>query len=76
MSYIFTDVINNPAYNEKPLALVVAGTAEIGRNVIDSLINDGYLVIFTWLSNETVVSEMKHRYQNLFFKRRFLHFFL
>ncbi|ECI3619126.1 SDR family NAD(P)-dependent oxidoreductase [Salmonella enterica subsp. enterica] len=64
MSHIFTDVINNPAYNEKPLALVVAGTAEIGRNVIDSLINDGYLVVFTWFSNETVVSDMKHRYQS------------
>ncbi|WP_157941874.1 hypothetical protein [Escherichia coli] len=46
MSHIFTDVINHPAYNEKPLALVVAGTAEIGRNVIDSLINDDYLVFF------------------------------
>lgn len=64
MSHIFTDVINHPAYNEKPLALVVAGTAEIGRNVINSLINDGYLVVFTWFSNEAVVSDMKARYQS------------
>lgn len=48
---------------KKTLALVVAGTAEIGRNIIDSLINDGYLIFYSWFSNETVASDMKHRYQ-------------
>ncbi|WP_375647728.1 SDR family oxidoreductase [Bartonella sp. AA56HLJMS] len=64
MSHSFVDIVNNPAYNEKSLALVVAGTAEIAGNVIDSLINGGYFVVFTWFSNETAVSDMKHRYQS------------
>ncbi len=59
MSHSFVDIVNNPAYNEKSLALVVAGTAEIARNVIDSLINGGYFVVFTWFSNETAVSDME-----------------
>ena len=67
MNLIFNDVIHNPAYNEKPLALVIAGTSEIGRNVIKSLINDGYLVVFTWFSNESVVKDMGSRYPNLIY---------
>jgi len=46
------------------LALVIAGTSEIGQGVIENLIINGFYVVFTWNSNGSICENIKSNYRD------------
>ncbi|SIO94752.1 SDR family NAD(P)-dependent oxidoreductase [Vibrio spartinae] len=44
------------------LALIIAGTSEVGQGLIEKLIMDGFSVVFTWNSNRSACELIKTNY--------------